>query len=256
MLATTCDRVVVAVPAGYESEPDRVTGGASRSASVHAALRAAPEAEVVVVHDAARPLVPRELVERCIEGARGADGAIAAAPVTDTIKEVTAAGIVARTLDRSVLWAVQTPQVFRRAALERALAALAELDLDLDDIEGARRFLAMAPQAKANDPAIAGARAAIELAEQAASLGDLADLKRRLDSDPLDHQARFDLALGLNARGKRAEALEQLLDIVRRDRSWNEDGARKQLVQFFEAWGPTDPNTVAGRRKLSSILFA
>jgi putative thioredoxin len=137
-----------------------------------------------------------------------------------------------------------------------ALAALAKLHVDLGDLEGARRFLAMAPQAKANDPAIAGARAAIELAEQAASLGDLADLKRRLDSDPLDHQARFDLALGLNARGKRAEALEQLLDIVRRDRSWNEDGARKQLVQFFEAWGPTDPNTVAGRRKLSSILFA
>ena len=137
-----------------------------------------------------------------------------------------------------------------------AIAALAKLHVELGDLEAVRRFLAMAPQAKANDPAVAGARAAIELAAQAASLGDLAELQRRIDADPLGHQARFDLALGLNARGRRAEAVDQLLEIVRRDRSWNEDGARKQLVQFFEAWGPTDPNTIAGRRKLSSILFA
>jgi len=137
-----------------------------------------------------------------------------------------------------------------------ALAALAKLHVEIGDLEAARRFLEMAPQAKANDPALAGARAAIDLAEQAASLGDLADLQRQVEGDPSNHQARFDLALGLNARGKRTEAVEQLLEIVRRDRTWNEDGARKQLVQFFEAWGPTDENTVAGRRKLSSILFA
>jgi putative thioredoxin len=137
-----------------------------------------------------------------------------------------------------------------------ALAALVKLHVDLDDLEGARQFLAMAPQAKANDPALAGARAAIELAEQAASLGDLGDLQRRVEADPADHQARFELAVALNARGKRQEAVDHLLDIVRRDRSWNEDGARKQLVQFFEAWGPTDEMTIAGRRRLSSILFA
>ena len=137
-----------------------------------------------------------------------------------------------------------------------ALAALAKLHVEIGDLDAARRFLDMAPQGKANDPALAGARAALELAEQAASLGDLADLQRRVEANPADHQARFDLALGLNARGKRKEAVDQLLEIVRRDRSWNEDGARKQLVQFFEAWGPTDENTIAGRRKLSSILFA
>ena len=137
-----------------------------------------------------------------------------------------------------------------------AVAALAKLHVDLGDLEGAKRFLAMAPAGKANDPAIAGARAAIELAEQAASLGDLADLQRRVEADPLDHQARFDLAVGLAARGRRQEAVDHLLEIVRRDRTWNEDGARKQLVQFFEAWGPTDEMTVAGRRRLSSILFA
>ncbi|HEY8383945.1 MAG TPA: thioredoxin [Microvirga sp.] len=137
-----------------------------------------------------------------------------------------------------------------------ALAALAKLHVDLGDLEGAKRFLAMAPAAKANDPAIAGARAAIELAEQAASLGDLADLQRKVEANPRDHQSRFDLALGLNARGQREEAVDHLLEIVRRDRTWNEDGARKQLVQLFEAWGPTDETTVAGRRRLSSILFA
>jgi putative thioredoxin len=137
-----------------------------------------------------------------------------------------------------------------------ALAALSKLHLELGDLEGAKRFLDMAPAAKAKDPAIAGARAAIEIAEQAASVGDLADLERRVATNPDDHQARFDLAIGLNAKNKREEAAEQLLAIVKRDRTWNEDGARKQLVQFFEAWGPTDPATLAGRRRLSSILFA
>jgi putative thioredoxin len=137
-----------------------------------------------------------------------------------------------------------------------AIGALAKLHLDLDDLEGAKRFLAMAPAGKENDPAIAGARAAIELAEQAASLGDVGQLRQRVDADPRDHQARFDLAVALNARGNREEAADQLIEIVRRERGWNEEAARKQLVQFFEAWGPTDEMTVAGRRKLSSVLFS
>jgi putative thioredoxin len=137
-----------------------------------------------------------------------------------------------------------------------AIAALAKLHLDLDDLEGAKRFLAMAPSAKENDPAVAGARAAIELAEQAASLGDTGEFERRLEANPLDHQARFDLALALNARGRREEAIDALIDIVRRERTWNDEAARKQLVQFFEAWGPTDDMTVLGRRRLSSVLFA
>lgn len=137
-----------------------------------------------------------------------------------------------------------------------ALAALVKLHVDVGDIEGAKRFLAMVPPQKENDPAIAGARAAVDLAEQAGSLGDAADLQRRVETDPLDHQARFDLAVALNARGRREEAVDHLLEIVRRDRNWNDDGARKQLVQFFEAWGPMDEMTIAGRRRLSSLLFA
>ena len=137
-----------------------------------------------------------------------------------------------------------------------AIAALAKLHVDLKDFEGARRFLDMVPAAKAGHADVAAARAALELAEQAASLGDLGELEGRIAADPDDHQARFDLALGLNARNRREQAADELLAIFKRDRSWNEDAARKQLVQFFEAWGPMDPATLAGRRKLSSLLFS
>ena len=123
VLQRVCTRVVVAVPPGFESGPDRVPGGAVRSASVRAALAAAPEATIAVVHDAARPLVTVELVERCVAAVSdGWDGAVAAAPVTDTIKEVGAEARVERTLDRSRLWAIQTPQVFAADVLRRALA--------------------------------------------------------------------------------------------------------------------------------------
>lgn len=121
VLGGLCDRVVAAVPAGYEDGQDRVVGGPSRSASVRNALAAAPEATVAVIHDAARPLVTGDLLERCIDAARGVDGAIAAAPVTDTIKEAGRDRFVRRTLDRSSLWAIQTPQVFQAAVLRRAL---------------------------------------------------------------------------------------------------------------------------------------
>jgi 2-C-methyl-D-erythritol 4-phosphate cytidylyltransferase len=120
VLRAVCDRVVVAVPEGM-SYPDSVVGGPVRSDSVRRALAAAPEATVVVVHDAARPLVTRDLVERCIAGLDGADGAIAASSVTDTIKEVGPGGRVLRTLDRSRLWSIQTPQAFDAAVLRRAL---------------------------------------------------------------------------------------------------------------------------------------
>ena len=122
VLRAACDRVVVAVPAGFEDGEERVRGGASRSASVRAALEAAPEAEVAVVHDAARPLVTRALVDGCLAALEGEwAGAIAAARLTDTVKEAEAGGRVLRTLDRSSLWSVQTPQVFRAGVLRRAL---------------------------------------------------------------------------------------------------------------------------------------
>ncbi len=135
------------------------------------------------------------------------------------------------------------------------LSRLAKLHVDGGDLDAARRILDMVPAKSASSPEVAGLRAEIELAEQSASLGDLASLDAAVSRDPSDLQARFDLALALNARQRRDEAADHLLAIVKRDREWTDDGARKQLVQLFEAWGPMDPATIAGRRKLSSLLF-
>ena len=137
-----------------------------------------------------------------------------------------------------------------------ALAGLARAHVETGALDEAKQTLALVPEAKRNDAAVAAARSALEVAEQAKSVGPVGELEQKVAANPLDHQARFDLAVALNAAGKRQEAADHLLEIVKRDRKWNDDGARKQLVQFFEAWGPTDEATVNGRRKLSSILFA
>ncbi len=112
------------------------------------------------------------------------------------------------------------------------------------------------PPAKANDGQIVSARAAIELAGKATDAGTIAGLAAAVATNDADHQSRLDLAVALNGAGRREEALDHLLTIVRKKRDWNEDAARKQLVQFFEAWGPKDELTIAGRRRLSSILFS
>jgi putative thioredoxin len=137
-----------------------------------------------------------------------------------------------------------------------ALAGMVRAYVRAGEIEQAKQTLALIPQAKQNDPAVATARAALELAEQAKAVGPIGDLEQKVAANPADHQARFDLAVALNAKGRREEAVEHLLTIVRRDRKWNDDAARKQLVQFFDAWGFADPAAVEGRKKLSSILFS
>ena len=137
-----------------------------------------------------------------------------------------------------------------------ALAGLARSYVLTGAIDQAKQTLALIPAAKQNDSAVAAARAALELAEQAKAVGPIAELEQKVATNPADHQSRFDLAVALNAKGKREDAAEHLLTIVKRDRKWNDDAARKQLVQFFDAWGGADPATVEGRKRLSSILFA
>jgi putative thioredoxin len=137
-----------------------------------------------------------------------------------------------------------------------AIAGLARCYLETGDIDKAKQALGMIPEAKRSDAAVVTVQAALDLAEQAQSLGPIAELEAKVAANALDHQARFDLAVALNAKNKRTEAADHLLAIIKRDRKWDDDGARKKLVQFFEAWGPTDEATVEGRRRLSSILFA
>jgi putative thioredoxin len=137
-----------------------------------------------------------------------------------------------------------------------ALAGLAKCYVATGAIDQAKQTLAMVPEAKRNDAAVKAVQAAIDLAEQAQSVGPVGELEQKVAANPLDHQARFDLATALNAMGKRGEATAQLLDIIKRDRKWNDDGARKQLVQFFEAWGGADEATIEGRKRLSTILFS
>lgn len=138
----------------------------------------------------------------------------------------------------------------------RAIAGLAHASLASGDTERARQMLAMAPPAKADDPVLAAATAAIELAEKTASLGDEADLEATVLADPGNHDARFELALLKNANGEHEAAAEHLLAIIRADREWGEEKARKQLLQFFEIWGQTSDATLAARRHLSSLLFS
>ena len=137
-----------------------------------------------------------------------------------------------------------------------AIVGLARCLLGRGDLERARQTLAMVPDAANSDPAVAAVRAQIELSTETAKLGDAAGLEAKLAANPADHQARFDLALLLNAQGDRDGAADRLLEIMRKNRSWDEEKARKQLLKFFDAWGPTDEATLSGRRKLSSVLFA
>ncbi len=137
-----------------------------------------------------------------------------------------------------------------------ALAGLAKCYVTTGAVEQAKQTIAMVPESKRNDAAVKAVQATIDLAEQAQSVGPIAELEQKVAANPLDHQARFDLATALNAAGKRVEATEQLLEIVKRDRKWNDDGARKQLIQFFEAWGGADEATVEGRKRLSTVLFS
>jgi putative thioredoxin len=136
-----------------------------------------------------------------------------------------------------------------------ALAGLARCAVETGDLDQAKAILEQVPADKANDKAVVAAKAALDLAAQAADLGPIHEFEHKLAQNPADHQARFDLAVALNGQGRREEAADHLLEIFKRDRTWNEDGARKQLVQFFEAWGPMDEATLSGRRKLSSLLF-
>jgi putative thioredoxin len=138
----------------------------------------------------------------------------------------------------------------------QALAGLARAYLLTGDTERAEQTFQMIPADKHTSGPAAGVRAALDLAKQSTKSVDLSGLKAKLQADPKDHQARLDLALALAGSGDKSGALDELLELFRRDRKWNDEAARKQLVQLFEAWGPKDAATIEGRRRLSSLMFS
>jgi putative thioredoxin len=138
-----------------------------------------------------------------------------------------------------------------------ALAGLARALTGKGEFAAARELLSDVPKEQLNHAEIAAAHSALELAEQASkAMGESDEFRARLAQDPNDHEARFELATALFGAGQREEGIDELLTLYRKDRTWNEEAARKQLVKFFEVMGPTDPLTLSARRRLSSLMFS
>ena len=194
----------------------------------------------------------KQFVEQCLAASGMPSEAPGGLPVEELLAEAKAAleaGDVARASELYVAILSEDPESVP------AVAGLAQVRLAGGDAEGARGMVEQLPEAKRGAPEVAAVLAKLDLLEKSAGLGDAGDLAATVEANPDDHQARFDLALATEARGDRAGAAEQLLAIVRKDREWNEDGARKQLITFFDAWGPTDPATLKARRQLASLMF-
>jgi putative thioredoxin len=138
----------------------------------------------------------------------------------------------------------------------QAAAGLAKCYIKTGDLARAEQTLALVPPAKADSAPVASARASLELVRKAADAGDVEAIRAKLAANPSDTQSRFDFAVALNAKGDRKGALDELLTIIRKDRAFNDDAARKLLLQLFDAWGANDPVTIEGRQKLSSLWFA
>lgn len=137
-----------------------------------------------------------------------------------------------------------------------AITGLLRCQMDLGDLAGAQEMYEGLEEDLQSKPEIQSVRAALELAQKSGDTGEIAELLEKVAHNPGDHQSRYELAEALYAADKREAAADELLEIVRRQRGWNEDAARKLLLTYFEAWGPSDPLTVDARRRLSSLLFA
>jgi putative thioredoxin len=195
--------------------------------------------------------VPESQIVTFINRIAGPDEAeLQAAEYLKLAKERLAAGEVEAALEIFSVLYEQDPEN------QEALLGVAECLVDLSDLDAGKAVAEKLTDAAKKLPAYTALQAKITLAEQVATLGDARELEQRLAANPKDHQARFDLAMIENAKGNRTAAAEHLLHIIRTDRTWNDDGARKQLLQLFDAWGPADEATLTARRGLSSALFS
>ncbi len=193
---------------------------------------------------------PESVIKQFIDRNIGEDAGDELQAVLDTGNEALEAGDLQGAAEAFAAVLQEEPQN------PLALAGLAKCYLKSNDIERAEQTLSLVPPDKQNVAAVSSIRAAIELAKQSAKAGDAAPLEAAVAANPKDHQARIDLAIALAAQGRNEDAATQLLESIRLDRKWNEEAARKQLVKFFEAWGPKDAATLDGRRRLSGVLFS
>jgi len=196
-------------------------------------------------------VLPESEIKKFI--AKNLDGALEASP----IEKMTEAGDAALQ-DKNYEQALACFQTVLEANPDHipALAGLAQCYIATKAADKAEALLAQIPEAAQDEPAVAAARAALALTHKAETLGDRDALLAKLQAEPNDHQARFDLALILHAANERGAAIEALLEIIRRDRNWQDDAARKQLLELFTAYGAEDAATIDGRRRLSSLLFS
>lgn len=198
--------------------------------------------------------LPDAQVKQFVQRLAGLAGGGAASPIADALalaKEAHAAGDTARAVN------VWTQVLQHEPENLEALVGLSRAALAQKDVARAKALIARVPADQANHADVAAVKTALELAEAGQkAAGETGKLEARLAADPKDHQARLDLAVALFATGEREKAIDQLFEIIKRDRTWNEEAARRQLLKFFEAIGLADPLTVAARRRLSTILFA
>jgi putative thioredoxin len=195
--------------------------------------------------------LPESEVKKFIETLlKGAGGQLPSADLLAEAKAAVEQGDHQAALELFAALAEQEPEN------PEALAGLARALIALDEEEQAQAVLDSVPEKVRNHADIVGVRSALELAAEGRKARErLSEFESRLAADPDDHEARIELAVALNAMDRHQEAADALLEAIRRDITWNEEAARKQLIKFFEAWGPTDPVVPKARRGLSTLLF-
>ena len=194
---------------------------------------------------------PESSIQALIQ--RLASGAVGPSPAEAALEQ---AKVAAREGDPAGAAQLYGQVLQQESGNPEALAGLARCYLANEDLERARQTLEMVPPEHKEHTEIAAAKAALELAQESGGAGEIGPLREALARDPDDHQARYDLALSLYKAGQAEGAIDELLELIRRDRNWNDEAARKQLLKVFDALGPGEPLTVSARRRLSALLFS
>ncbi len=193
----------------------------------------------------------KEFIDRIVKMANAAAGP---SPIDAAIEQAKTA---LESGDASTAGAIYGQVLQQEPGNVKAMAGMGRCYLATGQIEGAQNAFESIPEDQRNDPEVTALRTALELAAQAeTSSGEADELRAKVDSDPNDHQARFELALAYYAQGENGQAIGELIEILRKNRSWDEEAAKEQLVKIFEALGDAHPDTVEGRQKMASVLFA